>query len=77
MAEALGLESADFEAMTEGFRFIAADEANKLLAPTDGGVAKLFADASDIWLKAEVIEKSVPNVNRVTNRFVEIYLQPK
>ena len=77
MAKALGLEPADFEAMTEGFRFIAADEANELLAPTDGAVAKLFADASDIWLKAEVIEESVPDANRVTNRFVEVYLQPK
>ena len=71
MAEALGLTPEEFEAMTQGFRFIAVDEANRLLKPTDGAVVKLFAEAAQIWLKGGVIEKNVATEGRVTNQFVE------
>jgi len=71
MAEALGLQPEEFEAMTQGFRFISADEAKELLKPSDGAVAKLFQEAAQIWLKGGVIEGNIASQGRVTSQFVE------
>ncbi len=74
MAQALSLKADEFEAMTEGFRFIPPEEAEKLLA-ADGGVQKLFQSAAEIWLEAKVVEKTVSSQDRITNRFVEAVLK--
>jgi NitT/TauT family transport system substrate-binding protein len=77
MAKAVGLEPADFEAMTAGFRFIPADEAAKMLEPKDGAVPKLFGEAAAIWLKGGVIDKAISSERRSDNQFVERYVGGK
>lgn len=74
MANALGMKPEDFPAMTQGFRFIEADEAARLLAP-GGQVSTLFQTASDIWAEAKIIERPVGPGDRVNNSFVEGYLK--
>lgn len=72
MANALGLKPEDFTAMTEGFRFIEADEAGRLLAP-NGPVASLFQSASDIWSEAKIIERPIASSDTTNNAFVEAH----
>ena len=60
----------DFEAMATSFRFIGRDEAQSLLA-VDGPISHLFKDASDIWLKAKVIDAPASGEGRVSNVFIE------
>ena len=72
MAKAVGIEPKEFDAMTQGFRFIKPEEAQKLLA-AQGAVEQLFKTAADIWLEAQVIDKLVSNEGRSVDKFVNAY----
>jgi NitT/TauT family transport system substrate-binding protein len=74
IANALGLKPEDFAGMTQGFRFIEADEASRLLAQ-GGQVTSLFQTASDIWAEAKIIERPVGPGERTSSAFVDGYLK--